>query len=153
MSKLPTTTKTSSTLLDQSITASLTAEIMTDLDTGQPTLVASTQGNLSDLQEVVPARLLRMVAEARAKLDAIERLAQIHEAEDTLRAIIAEHQLHVEEWDIASLAPEHRGKVAAFAEIADDGQRTVVVPTGQDPIERVNAIAHLVNNLANEDQA
>lgn len=69
-----------STLPEQTITASLTAEIMHDLDDGRPTLVASTQGNQADLQEVTPAELLAKVAEHRAALDRIELLASEYEA-------------------------------------------------------------------------
>ncbi|MEU1008164.1 hypothetical protein [Streptomyces sp. NPDC005890] len=64
-----------STLPEQAISASLTAEIMHDLDNGQPTLVAHSGGNAFDLDEVSPTQLLAKVAVQRARLDAIERLA------------------------------------------------------------------------------
>ncbi|MEU5707909.1 DUF6907 domain-containing protein [Streptomyces flaveolus] len=71
----PSTSTAPSTLPEQAITASLTAEIMHDLDNGQPTLVAHSGGNLGDIAEATPAQVLAKVAVQRARLDAIERLA------------------------------------------------------------------------------
>ncbi|PWJ02420.1 hypothetical protein DKG34_38765 [Streptomyces sp. NWU49] len=135
----------------QAIRTVLEAEIFQDPEGGPDSLIVTTDELACE--PVVPARLLRMVTEARAQLDAIERLAQVYEAQDTLRAIVTEHQLHLEEWDVANLAPEYHDKFIAFAALTDDGRRIIVVPMGQDPIERVNAVAHLVNSFADEDQA
>jgi hypothetical protein len=147
MAPVSATSKTQSTPIEQSINVTLTAEIMHDLDDRQPTLVAATEANLGDLREISAARLLGLVADTRAKLDQIERLAREYEARDTLRAIIAEHGLVLEELDTDTLFPEHlRGKLKAwYGEI--DGTRIVAVPAGQDPIERVNVVADLVNDL------
>jgi hypothetical protein len=57
----------------------LEAEVMTDLDTGRLTLVASTDHHMSDLDEVSPARLRSLIANARKRLDEFERLASEHE--------------------------------------------------------------------------
>ncbi|MFE5079929.1 hypothetical protein [Streptomyces mirabilis] len=134
-------------LPEQSISTFLSAEVMVDADNGQPALVASTEVNLGDLREISPTRLLGLVADTRAKLDQIERLAREYEARDTLRAIVAEHELVLEELDTDTLFPEHlRGKLKAwYGEI--DGARIVAVPVGQDPVERANVVAALVNDL------
>ncbi|MFJ8081998.1 DUF6907 domain-containing protein [Streptomyces sp. NPDC096205] len=71
----PLVAKAPSPLPERAITASLTAEIMRDLDTGQHTLVAYSGGNASDISEITPAQLLARVSAERARLDAIERLA------------------------------------------------------------------------------
>jgi CO dehydrogenase/acetyl-CoA synthase gamma subunit (corrinoid Fe-S protein) len=135
-----------SPLAEQSISVTLTAEIMRDLDDGRPTLIAATESNLGDLRETSPARLRSMVAAARTKLDQIEQLANEHEARDTLRAIVAEHSLNLYEDDLSDL-PEVARTFACFAMRHKDGRTIVVVPQGQDPIERVKAVAELVNDI------
>ncbi|MGW3200684.1 hypothetical protein ACWDBD_40195 [Streptomyces sp. NPDC001118] len=135
---------------EHSLSLVLEAEVMMDADSGMLSLVASTDHHLSDFGEVAPARLRRMVAEARAKLDQFERLANEYEAIDTFRAIVVEHHLHVEEWDLANLDAKFRGKFVAFAALTDDGRRVVVVPKGQDPVERLAAVAELVRDMDGE---
>ncbi|MER6431561.1 hypothetical protein ABT272_28100 [Streptomyces sp900105245] len=76
----PSTPTTPSPLPEKAITASLTAEIMHDLDNGQPTLIAYSGGNLADLDEVTPAQLREMAAETRTQLTRVERLATEFEA-------------------------------------------------------------------------
>lgn len=83
MSHLAISAPVASTLPEQSITVSLTVEVMHDLDDGQPTLVASTQGNQGDLQVVTVDRVLSMVAEQRAQLNRQERLALAYAATTT----------------------------------------------------------------------
>ncbi|MFF3911565.1 hypothetical protein ACFYZJ_37815 [Streptomyces sp. NPDC001848] len=136
--------------VERSLSLVLEAEVMMDDDNGMLSLVASTDHHLSDFGEVAPARLRRMVAEARAKLDEFERLANEYEAIDTLRAIVAEHHLHVEEWDLANQDPQFRSKFVAFAALTEDGQRVVVVPKGQDPVKRLAAVAELVREMDGE---
>ncbi|MBB5129787.1 hypothetical protein FHS32_006581 [Streptomyces albaduncus] len=65
---------------EQTVSLILEAEVTTDLDTGRLTLVASTDHHMSDLDEVSPARLRGLVADARKRLDEFERLANEHEA-------------------------------------------------------------------------
>ncbi|MFE8944530.1 DUF6907 domain-containing protein [Streptomyces sp. NPDC007856] len=72
--------KAPSSLPEQSITASLTVEIMNDLDNGQPALLASTHGNQGDLQVVTVAQILSQAAEARKDITRIEQLAAQYEA-------------------------------------------------------------------------
>lgn len=76
----PSTATAPSTLPEQIITASLTAEIMRDLDTGELLLVASRQANQGDLQVVTVAQVLSQAAEARKDLTRIEQLAALYEA-------------------------------------------------------------------------
>lgn len=72
-----------SPIAEQSVTASLTVEIMHDLDDGTPTLVASTDGNQGDLQVVTVDQLRAKIAEQRAQLNCQERLALAYEAATT----------------------------------------------------------------------
>ncbi|WP_158810699.1 hypothetical protein [Streptomyces leeuwenhoekii] len=65
---------------ERAVSLVLEAEVTTDLDTGRLALVASTDHHMSDLDEVSPARLRALVADARQRLDEIERLAAEHEA-------------------------------------------------------------------------
>ncbi|GKQ40317.1 hypothetical protein [Streptomyces sp. A012304] len=81
MQSIAQTSTATSSLPEESVTASLTAEIMHDLDTGQPTLVASTHGNQGDLQVVTPAHLLAKVAEQHKQLDRIATLARRWDAQ------------------------------------------------------------------------
>ena len=147
MSNLASSTPLASTVPEQSISTFLSVETMRDLDDGRLTLCTATESNLGDLRETSPARALGMVADARARLDQAERLIREFEARDTLAAIIAEQSLHVEEWDIANLDAKWRDTFIASAAATTDGQRIIVVPQGQDPIERLAAVAGLLNDL------
>ncbi|MGW1135620.1 hypothetical protein [Streptomyces griseoluteus] len=68
------------TPIERAVSLTLEAEVMTDADTGIPSLIASTDPQLHDLADVSPARLREMVAAARARLVEFERLADEHEA-------------------------------------------------------------------------
>lgn len=83
MNRVTTTSTATSATSEQSITTSLTVEVMHDLDDGAPTLVASTQGNQGDLQVVTVAQVRAMIAEQRAHLNRQERLAFAYEAATT----------------------------------------------------------------------
>ena len=131
---------------ERAVSLVLEAETVMDSDTGRLTLIASTDHHQSDLIDVSPARLRQLVAEARTRLAEFERLANEYEAVDTLRAIVAEHNLHVEEWDTATLDPKLRDQfVAAWDQT--EGERVIVVPLGQDPIQRLQAVATLVRQM------
>lgn len=132
---------------ERAVSLVLEAEVMADLDTGRLTLIASTGHHQEDLREVVPARLRHMVAEARKRLDEFERLANEYEAVDTLRAIVAEHHLHVEEWDTATLDPKLRERLMAVYDPTEGDGRVIVVPAGQNPIERLQAVARIVADM------
>ncbi|MET7914425.1 hypothetical protein ABZU45_00540 [Streptomyces avermitilis] len=134
-----------STPAEQSISVTLSAEIMVDLDDGRPTLVAAAETNLGDLREVSPAHLRGMVTAARSQLDRIERLAREHEARDTLRAIVAEHDLQLFEDDMSDLP--HPNALTCICLYRTSGPKIVVLPAGQDPIERLDVIVELVNDL------
>ncbi|MET7514038.1 hypothetical protein ABZS88_11260 [Streptomyces sp. NPDC005480] len=81
------------TATDQRVRLVIEAEIFQDPDGGPDSLIVTTD----DLacEPMSPARLRGMVADARAQLDQIERIANEHEAHDTLRVIVAEHELQV----------------------------------------------------------
>ncbi|MET9411306.1 hypothetical protein ABZX90_37015 [Streptomyces sp. NPDC002935] len=138
---------TASTPAEQSISVTLSAEVLVDLDDGRPTLVAATESNLGDIRETSPARLRDMVNAAHAQLDQIERLADEYEAAATLRAIVAEHHLTIEEWDTTTLDPFLRDRLMCWRMTGEDGSTLIIVPAGQDPIERVNFVAHLLKHL------
>ncbi|PKT67557.1 hypothetical protein CW362_39790 [Streptomyces populi] len=120
----------------------LEVEIFQDPD-GDPDSLVVTTDELA-CEPTVPARVHSYINDARAKLDQMERLVNEHEAQDTLRAIVEEHQLLVEEWDIANLDAKWRDKFVAFAALLDDGRRVVVVPLGQDPVRRLGAVVELL---------
>ncbi|MFF1685960.1 hypothetical protein [Streptomyces sp. NPDC058254] len=148
MSQLPTASASMATPapIDQRVRLVIEAEIFQDPEGGPDSLIVTTD----DLacEPMSPARLLGMVADARAQLAQIDRLAREYEARDTLRAIVAEHDLQLEELDTELLFPEHlRDKLQAWYGEVEDGKKIVAVPLGQDPIERVNAVAALVNEL------
>lgn len=131
----------------RSLSLTLEAEVMTDADTGIPSLVAATDPQLADFADVTPARLRQMVAAARTRLADFERLADEQEARDTLTALLAEHGVEMEEWDTASLDPKLRREFVAFAMVREDGLRLVVVPAGQDPIARLDAVRNLIDGM------
>jgi hypothetical protein len=131
---------------EQSITASLTAEIMNDLDDGRPVLVAYTEGNAGDLVEVSATQLMAKVAEQRQHLDRIEALANEYAATVVIPAFIEQYGIGLEELDIATLAEDAPALAAGFRAYGarQDGALTVVVPKGQAPVERLAAIRDLV---------
>jgi hypothetical protein len=131
----------------RAVSLTLDAEVMADLDTGDLTLVASTDPQLSDFAEVAPARLRQMVSSARARLVEFERLADEQEARETLRSLLAGHGLRVEEWDTATLDPRLRDHIRAVYDPTEGDGRTVIVPAGQDPIERLAAVRKLVAGI------
>ncbi|MGW6142139.1 hypothetical protein [Streptomyces sp. NPDC055140] len=146
MTRVSMATASSPTPTDQRVRLVLEAENFQDPDGGPDSLIVTTD----DLacEPMSPARLLGMVADARAQLDAMERIAKEFEARDTLRAIVAEHDLQLEELDTETLFPEHlRGQLMAWYGEVEDSKKIVAVPAGQNPIERVNAVAALVNDL------
>jgi hypothetical protein len=141
------TAKAPSTPAEQCITTILHAEIMRDLDTGQPTLLASTEANLGDLAEVTPAQLLAKVNQLRADADRIEQLAAEYAATVVLPAFIEHYAIDLIETSTSKLvenAPELAAGFRAFSALKNDGTFIVVVPEGQPPIERLAAIRDLV---------
>ncbi|MFG3110565.1 hypothetical protein [Streptomyces tendae] len=150
MSHLPTTSTARSTLPEQCIVASLTAEVMLDLDDGQPNLLASTLGNQTDLQVISPRALLQMVNRQRAQLDQIEALAQEYAEKVLTPAFLDEYGIELEELDPASLFQSNPRLAAGFHAFCArhvDGRTLVVVPTGQKPIARLAAIRDLVEHM------
>ncbi|MFG2855668.1 hypothetical protein ACGFZ9_34210 [Streptomyces mirabilis] len=143
--KVPTATASSPLPRAQCTRVVLEAEIWQDPDGGPDTLCVTTDELACE--PTVPARLRRMVVDARATLDKMERLADEQEARDTLAAIVAENDLQVEEWNADSLDPKMRDRFVAFLAVPKKGRTIVVVPEGQDPVERVNAVAGLVADI------
>ncbi|MEV8552596.1 hypothetical protein AB0L04_22605 [Streptomyces glaucescens] len=147
-------TTASATLPDQSIRMVLEAEIFQDPEGGPASLIATTDELACE--PVTPTRLLHMVAEARAQLDAIERLANEYAATVAIPAFLSEFGFELEELDIAALTEDNPKLAAAFRGFAatmSDGTRLVVVPTGQSPTERLAAIRTLVLDQQARGQA
>jgi hypothetical protein len=141
------TSALTSTVPEQSISAFCHVEIMHDLDDGRATLCIATESNLGDFREASPARALGVIEDIEALIAKAKRLIREYEARDTLAAILAEHDLQIEEWDTATLDPKLRGQLMAVHDPTLGNGRTIVVPTGQDPIERLNAVARAVSNM------
>jgi len=132
---------------ERAVSLVLEAEIMADADTGRLALIASTDHHMSDLADVSPARLRRMVDEARTRLDEFERLAIEFEARDTLNAILAEHSLTMIEASLGKLADVDGAladRLDCWLMEAPDGRGYVVVPEGQDPSERLRHVSAFV---------
>lgn len=149
----PATSTKPSPLPEQCIVASLTAEVMADLDDGQLTLLSSTFVGLADLQVISPDALLDKVALQRRQLDQIEALAQEYAAKVSIPALLDEHGIELEELDPASLFetnPKLAAGFHAFIAVHTDGHTLVVVPTGQKPTVRLAAIRSLVSHMQDQ---
>ncbi|MGP4048748.1 hypothetical protein [Streptomyces sp. 2A115] len=147
MTRVAKTSTATSVPDEQSVTASLTAEIMHDLDDGRPTLVASTQGNQGDLQEVTPRQLLAKVTEARAQLDQVESLANEYAATVVIPAFVEHYGITLRETSLDGLRaidPELAAIFRGSAALLKDGELIVTVPEGLDPVARLSALRDLV---------
>ncbi len=131
---------------ERSISLTLEAEVMADADTGRLALVASTDAQLSDFDGVSPARLREMVASARQQLAEFERLADEQDARDTLAALLAEHELYIEEWNLGTLDSKLRKRIKAVHDPVAGGD-VIIVPADQDPITRLAAVRQLIASL------
>lgn len=131
----------------RTISLSLEAEVMLDADTGIPSLVASADPRLADFGAVSPAGLRDMIAATRSRLAEFERLADEQEARDTLATLLVEYRMRVEEWDTGNLDAKLRGSIKAVHDPTVGDGRTIVVPTGQDPIARLAAVRDLIADL------
>lgn len=141
---------------DQAISASLTVEIMADLDNGRPTLVASTQGNQGDLQVVTVAQALAKVTELREQADRIEALVNEYAEKVLIPALLTEFRIELEEFNLTVLAedaPDLAAKFRAFAAVKNDGSVLVAVPKRQASSERLAAIRDLVLDIQKQVKA
>ncbi|MFR9796603.1 hypothetical protein ACL02U_11965 [Streptomyces sp. MS06] len=132
---------------ERAVSLTLEAEVMADDESGRLGLVASADPHLSDIAEVSPAGLRDMIAAARTRLTEFERLADEQEARDTLAALLAEHQLRIEEWDTSTLDPKLRARLKAVHDPTVGDGRTIVVPAGQDPPARLAAVRDLIAEM------
>jgi hypothetical protein len=132
---------------ERALSLTLEAEVMADDETGRLCLVASADPQLSDFGDVSPARLREMVVAARTQLAEFERLADEQEARDALRALLAEHRLRVEEWDVSTLDSRLRANIKAVHDPTMADGRVIVVPAGQDPIARLDAVRDLIADM------
>lgn len=132
---------------ERSLSLTLEAEVMADDDTGRLALVASTDPQLADFGDVSPAGLRDMIAATRTRLAEFERLADEQEARDSLAALLAEHRMRIEEWDLGNLDSKLRERITAVHDPVEGDGRTIVVPAGQDPIARLGAVRKLIADL------
>ncbi|WP_306186923.1 hypothetical protein [Streptomyces sp. MK5] len=129
---------------------------MADLDNGQPTLVASTQGNQGDLQVVTVAQALAKVTELREQADRIEALVNEYAEKVLIPALLTEFRIELEEFDLTVLAedaPDLAAKFRAFAAVKNDGSVLVAVPKRQASAERLAAIRDLVLDIQKQVKA
>ncbi|MCX5522615.1 hypothetical protein OG342_07020 [Streptomyces bobili] len=131
----------------RAVSLTLEAEVMADADTGRLSLVASTDPQLADIADVTPARLRDLVAASRARLAEFERLADEQEARETLAALVGEHGLRIEEWNFATLDSRLRDHITAMYDRTVGDGHVIVVPAGQDPIDRLAAVRDLIAGL------
>lgn len=149
----PATSTKPSPLPEQCIVASLTAEVMLDVEDGQPHLLASTDASLADLQVISPRALLQIVNRQRAQLDQIEALAQEYAEKVLTPAFLDEYGIELEELDPASLFqsnPKLAAGFHAFAAVHTDGRTLAVVPTGQKPTARLAALVALIDHMQDQ---
>jgi hypothetical protein len=132
---------------ERAVSLTLEAEVMADADTGRLSLVASTDPQLADFGDVTPARLRAMVAATRSRLADIERLADEQEARNTLTLLLDQHGMRVEEWDVSSLDSRLRDHITAVYDRTVGDGNVIVVPAGQDPIERLAAVRELIAEM------
>ncbi|MDX3559038.1 hypothetical protein PV729_46605 [Streptomyces europaeiscabiei] len=145
-----------STLPEQTRAAALSVDVMNDLDTGQPMLLASTEANQGDLQVVTPAQVLAKVNEQRAQLDRIEALANEYAATVVLPAFIEAHDIELIETSLDGLVevdPDLASRFTAYSALMADGTFIVGVPEGQNPIVRLAAVRDLVRTLQTKADA
>jgi hypothetical protein len=149
MNRVAATSTATSALHDQEITANLTVEIMTDLDDGQPTLLASTGSNQGDLQVVTVAQALTKIAEQSAKLELQRQLVSEY-AVHLLAQFVQSYSIELIEVGTAGLAngqPDLTSRFCAASEVTDKGAFIVVVPEGQSPVERLAAVRDLILDM------
>jgi hypothetical protein len=132
---------------ERAVSLSLEAEVMADCETGALSLVASADPQLTDFAEVSPARLREMVAAARRQLAEFERLADEQDARNTLAALLAEHRMRIEEWDVSTLDSRLRDRIDAVHDPLEQDGRIIIVPAGQDPVVRLAAVRRLIAGL------
>ena len=134
----------------RAVSLSLEAEVMLDADTGIPSLVASADPQLADFADVSPAGLRDMVAAARAQLAEFERLADEQEARDTLAALLVEQDVAMIEAPLDKLMDvddDLADRLACWVMESPDGRRYVIVPAGQDPLERLAAVRRVIEDM------
>lgn len=156
MRNLASTGTLTSTLPDRAITASLTVEIMHDLDNGRPTLLISRDSNQGDLREVTPFEAIAEAAKLRADADRIEQLAREYAAKHVIPALIEHHGITLREINLDELRatdPELAEMFMGYGMRLPSGQPVFVVPEGQDPIERIALIRGALRGMNEQAEA
>ncbi|MFE7927822.1 hypothetical protein ACFU6S_03655 [Streptomyces sp. NPDC057456] len=149
MNRVAATSTATSALHDQDITANLTVEVMTDLDTGETMLLTSTQPNQGDLQVVTVAQALTKIAEQEGTLQRQRQLVSEYAAH-LVAQFVEQYSIELVELGTAKLAnedPDLASRFCAASAVTDKGAFIVVVPEGQSPIERLAAVRDLVLDM------
>lgn len=135
-----------STLPEQSITGFAHAEVMFDSDTGQSTFCVALEQNLSDFQASPIARGVAAAQKLREKADEIEALANQYAATVVIPEFIKHYGIELEEHNLTALAEDAPELAAGFSALGlqEGGVLTVIVPKGQLPVERLDAIRSLI---------
>jgi hypothetical protein len=155
MSSITSTAAPASTLPDQAITASLTVEIMHDLDNGRPTLLISRDSNQGDLREVTPFEAMTEAAKLRADADRIEELAREYATKHVIPTLVEHYGITLKEIDLDELRatdPELAEMFMGYGMRLPSGEPVFVVPEGQDPIQRISFIRGALRGI-NEQAA
>ncbi|GAA4999646.1 hypothetical protein [Streptomyces siamensis] len=149
-------TKATPVPADQSISTFRHVEIMMDLDDGQQMLVTASDANLGDLQVVTAAQALASIETMRGEADRMEALVNEYAATVLIPQLIAAFGIELEELDTASLCegvPHLNAGLGVFCEARKDGTFLVVVPKGQNPVQRFHFMRELVRDLQKRGQA
>lgn len=155
MAQPPEAATTPSALLDRTIEASLSAEIMTDPEDGELTLIAGPAG-WGDVQVVTPSQLLAKVKEQREALDRIEALAEEYAAKVLIPQFVEQFNIKLIESDIDGLAQDAPQLASVFRGVAysvGSDSFTAVVPKGQAAVVTLGVIRELVLDLEAEKKA
>lgn len=124
-----------------------------DLDALPPGTLVVENGKITPVGEQVAAQIAKdLAAVCRRSHDPQAAFRLLREvlpkliAETSLESLVAKHNLHVKEADASTLPELLRDKFMA-SHMLIEGRAMVVVPKGQDPIERLHAVRRLLNHL------
>lgn len=137
-------------IAEQSISAFVLVEVITDVETDEVTLCIASDMQLTDYRAAAVSDATALARQLREKADQIEALADEYAEKIAIPAFIGQYSIELEELDTASLledAPDLAAAFRAFSAVKNDGSIIVAVPKGQGPVERLAAIRDLVLDL------
>ncbi|MBI0294470.1 hypothetical protein JBE04_08240 [Streptomyces sp. PRKS01-29] len=123
----------------------LQAQITIDADTGKPWLIAA--GNTADdWDDTTPDKLRAMAADARQQLDQIEALAARYEAITAIQELVDKHHIRLMEMPRAEFGDLGERLCGWYGVL--DGDRVLVFPDEQDPVERLKLARFFIDHAA-----